>query len=84
MANEVHASESQALAASLPANVCLREGLAGRPLMLHSDNGAAMKGSTMFSRPRLSNDNAYTELLFRIAKYSPLWQEKPFDTLAEA
>ena len=41
---EVHASESQAPAACLPANGCMREGLAGRPLMLHSDNGAAMKG----------------------------------------
>ena len=96
VANEVHASESSERASGLLASGCLREGLAGRPLVLHSDNGAAMKGSTMlaamqnlgvmpsFSRPRVSNDNAYAESLFRTAKYCALWPEKPFDTLAEA
>ena len=81
VANEVHASETSELAACLLASGCLREGLAGRPLVLHSDNGSAMKGSTMlsamqslgvmpsFSRPRVSNDNAYAETLFRTAKY---------------
>ena len=55
-----------------------------------------MKGATMlammhdlgvvpsFSRPRVSNDNAYAEALFRTAKYCPLWPERPFDTLDEA
>ncbi len=55
-----------------------------------------MKGSTMlaamqnlgvmpsFSRPRVSNDNAHAETLFRMAKYCPLWPQKPFDTLDEA
>ena len=79
---EVHASESQAPAASLLVNGWLREGLAGRPLVLHLDNGAAMKGSTMlatmqnldvmpsFSRPHINNENAYAyaESLFRTAK----------------
>ena len=37
-----------------------------------------------FSRPRVSNDNAYAEALFRTAKYCPLWPERPFDTLDEA
>lgn len=58
----------------------LAERLAGRALVLHSDNGSAMKGSTMlatleqlgvapsFSRPRVSNDNAYAESLFRTAR----------------
>lgn len=96
VANEMHASETSELAACLLVNDCLREGLAGSPLVLHSDNGAAIKGSTMlaatqnlgvmpsFSRPRVSNDNAYAESLFRTAKYCALWPEKPFDTLAEA
>ncbi|MGP4763388.1 transposase, partial [Klebsiella pneumoniae] len=65
-------------------------------LVLHSDNGSAMKGSTMlaamqnlgvmpsFSRPRVSNDNAYAEALFRTAKYCPRWPERPFDTLEQA
>jgi len=92
----VHASEASALAARVLVSGRLREGLAGRPLVLHSDNGAAMKGSTMlatmqnlgvmpsFSRPRVSNDNAYAETLFRTAKYCRLWPEKPFDTLDAA
>jgi len=75
---------------------CLREQTAGRPLVLHSDNGSAMKGTTMraamdslgvvasYSRPRVSNDNAYAEALFRTAKYCPLWPERPFDTLEQA
>ena len=96
VANEVHVSETSEQAARLLVNGCLREGLAGRPLVLHSDNGAAMKGSTMlasmqnlgvmpsFSRPRVSNDNAYAETLFRTAKYCPLWPQKPFDTLVAA
>jgi len=98
VANEVHESESMELAAALLRRGCLREGVAGQdqPLVLHSDNGSAMKGSTMlaamqnlgvmpsFSRPRVSNDNAYAETLFRTAKYCPLWPEKPFASLEEA
>jgi len=37
-----------------------------------------------FSRPRVSNDNAHAETLFRTAKYCPLWPEKPFSSLAVA
>ena len=96
VANEVHLGESSELAAALLTRACLREGTAGRAVTLHSDNGSAMKGSTMlatmqnlgvapsFSRPRVSNDNAHAETLFRTAKYCPLWPEKPFDTLEEA
>lgn len=74
----------------------LRERTAGKPLVLHSDNGSAMKGATMlaamqelgvaasYSRPRVSNDNAYAEALFMTAKYCPLWPQRPFDTLDEA
>lgn len=94
--NEVHENESSEHASLLLSRGCLREQTAGRPLVLHSDNGTAMKGATMlatmyelgvvpsFSRPRVSNDNAYAEALFRTAKYCPLWPERPFDTLEEA
>jgi len=96
VANEVHEVESAELAAKLLQRACLREGTAGRPLVLHSDNGSPMKGATMlaalqnlgvipsFSRPRVSNDNAYAESLFRTAKYCPLWPEKPFASVAAA
>ncbi|MFL9915135.1 IS3 family transposase [Paraburkholderia fungorum] len=94
--NEVWEQESAEHASELLHKGCLREGIAGRPLVLHSDNGSAMKGATMraamidlgvepsFSRPRVSNDNAFAEALFRTAKYCPLWPEQPFDTLEEA
>lgn len=96
VANEVHDAESADHAGDLIRKACLRERTAGRPLVLHSDNGSAMKGAIMlatlhelgvassFSRPRVSNDNAYAETLFRTAKYCPLWPERPFDTLDEA
>jgi transposase InsO family protein len=50
------------------------------PLVLHADNGSPMKGATMkttmeklgitasYSRPRVSNDNPYSEALFRTCK----------------
>ncbi len=37
-----------------------------------------------FSRPRVSNDNAYAETLFRTAKYCPKWPNKPFASLIAA
>jgi putative transposase len=94
--NEVHEAESADHAADLVRKACLRERVAGQPLVLHSDNGSAMKGAVMlatlhelgvassFSRPRVSNNNAYAEVLFRTAKYRPLWPERPFDTLDDA
>jgi putative transposase len=94
--NEVWEQESAEHASVLLDKGYLREGIAGGPLVLHSDNGSAMKGATMrarmidlgvqpsFSRPRVSNDNAFAESLFRTAKYCALWPEHPFDTLEAA
>ena len=94
--NEVHETESSAHACTLMARGCLREQTALKPVVLHSDNGRVMKGSSLlatmfelnlepsYSRPRVSNDNAYAEALFRTAKYCPMWPEKPFDTRAHA
>ena len=74
----------------------LREGVAGQSLVLHSDNGAPMKGATMLatlqrlgimpslSRPSVSNDNPYSEALFKTLKYHPGFPNKPFDNLCEA
>lgn len=96
VAHEVHAAESAELASQMMRRASLAEGLAGRRLVLHSDNGSAMKGSTMlamldqlgvapsFSRPRVSNDNAYAESLFRTCKYRPDYPSKPFGSLEEA
>jgi putative transposase len=65
-------------------------------LVLHSDNGGPMKGSTMlatlqrlgvvpsFSRPRVSDDNPYSEALFRTLKYRPNFPSRPFASMSEA
>lgn len=63
-------------------------------LVLHSDNGGPMKGQTMlammqwlgvkpsFNRPRVSNDNAYSESLFNTAKHNtPFRYPAYFDSL---
>jgi transposase InsO family protein len=96
VAHEVHLAESAELAALLMRRASLAEGLAGRPLVLHSDNGSAMKGATMlatlenlgvvpsFSRPRVSNDNPFAEALFRTCKYRPDYPTKPFTGLEAA
>lgn len=56
-------------------------------LILHSDNSAPMKSSTLKakieelgimpsdSKPRVSNDNPYVESLFRTFKYVPNWHQ---------
>lgn len=94
--HEVQEAESAELAALLMRRTSLAEGLAGRPVVLHSDNGSAMKGATMlatlenlgvvasFSRPRVSNDNPYAEALFRTCKYRPDYPRKAFASLDEA
>ncbi len=67
-----------------------------KPLVLHSDNGSPMKGATFlatleklgvqssFSRPRVSNDNPYSESLFKTMKYRPLYPDGGFKDLNKA
>ena len=93
---EVHESESADLAAALIRQAVLAEGCTLRPLVLHADNGSPMKGATMkvtmeklgitasYSRPRVSNDNPFSEALFRTCKYRPDWPSKGFATKADA
>lgn len=93
---EIHHEESSDLAAQLLCKAYLREGIAGVPLVLHSDNGSPMKGASMLetlyrlgvvrshSRPRVSNDNAYAESIFRTCKYRPDYPYKGFETLEDA
>jgi transposase InsO family protein len=93
---EVFDTESADHASSLIRKTYLREGIAGAPLVLHSDNGSPMKGATMlvtlqklgimpsFSRPSVSNDNAYSEALFKTLKYNPGYPDKPFESIEQA
>ena len=95
VAHEVHAVESAELAAQLIEQAVRREGIAGKTLVVHQDNGSPMKGSTYvaklqelgikpsYSRPGVSDDNAYAESLFRTCKYRPEFPGA-FTTLDEA
>ena len=86
---EVHETESAEFAAALINRACLAEGTCRTELVLHSDNGGPMKGATMlaklqwlgvvpsFSRPSVSNDNPYSESLFKTLKYTPAYPESP-------
>lgn len=65
-------------------------------MVLHSDNGGPMKGATMlatlqrlgvapsFSRPKVSNDNPFSESLFKTLKYCPGFPERGFASLEDA
>ena len=73
-----------------------RHGVDPDGLVLHSDNGGPMKGSTMlatlqrlgvvpsFSRPGVSNDNPFSESLFRTMKYRPGYPSQPFTSEQDA
>ena len=93
---EVYERESADYAASVFRKAHLREGVRADSLVLHSDNGSPMKGATMlatlqnlgvvpsFSRPSVSNDNPYSEALFKTLKYRPAFPDKPFGCLESA
>lgn len=92
----VHESESMELSARLIRQSCMAYGIQPDTLVLHSDNGGPMKGITMlatlqqlgvmpsFSRPGVSDDNPYSESLFRTMKYRPGYPVKPFESLEHA
>lgn len=93
---KVHECESPEFAKELIEEAVEREGVDPARLVLHSDNGGPMKGATLlatlvalgivpsFSRPRVSDDNPYSEALFRTVKYRPEYPEGPFGSLEQA
>jgi transposase InsO family protein len=93
---EVHEKECGEHAAELIQRCMLREQCLHKPLVLHSDNGAPMKAQTMkakleelgvlssYSRPSVSNDNPYSEALFRTLKYRSGWPSSGFSSLSVA
>lgn len=95
---EVHERDEAEQAAHLVRRTALAEGVFGhlsKPV-LHGDNGATLKATTVlamlhwlgiapsYSRPRVSNDNAYAESLFRTAKYRPEFPTQGFADLEQA
>ena len=95
---EVHDTDSAEHAAHLARRTALAEGLHAMPTrpVLHGDNGASLKATTVlamlhwlgikpsYSRPRVSDDNAFAEALFRTAKYRPEFPLKGFADLTAA
>lgn len=93
---QVYEEENSALAGEVLRDLCHREGIQPKQLVLHSDNGSPMKGATMlatlqqlgvmpsFSRLAISNDNPYSESLFKTLKYRPEYLLKPFANVIEA
>lgn len=92
----VYEQESMEYSARLFTHTCFLHGLNPEGLVLHSDNGGPMKGSTMqatlhrlgvipsFSRPMVSDDNPYSESLFRTMKYRPEYPSGAFEDLEHA
>ena len=92
---EIHEEENAQYATTLIQKAYLKEAVwkNARPLVLHSDNGSPMKASTFkatleklgisssYSRPRVSDDNAYSESLFRTLKYRPEYPTYGFESL---
>jgi putative transposase len=96
VAAKVFEEECMEHSSILFAQACMRHGVKKDQLVLHADNGGPMKGSTMlatlhslgvipsFSRPKVSNDNPFSESLFRTMKYRPEYPSKPFTSIEEA
>jgi transposase InsO family protein len=97
---EVHEDDDSDHAARLVQRTALAEGIHAMPRdarpVLHGDNGATLKATTVlamlwwlgvkpsYSRPRVSDDNAFVESLFRTAKYRPEFPDKGFADLGAA
>ena len=95
---EVHTTDSADHAAHLAKRTALAEGVHAVPVkpVLHGDNGATLKATTVlamlhwlgikpsYSRPRVSDDNAFAEALFRTAKYRPEFPVRGFADLDAA
>ena len=77
-------------------DITIKERIAKDALVIHSDNGSPMKGSTLraklidlcietsFSRPRISTDNPNSESLFKTLKYHYTFLKQPFESIQAA
>ena len=92
----IHENESSEYASFLVKDICMNEDINKDQVTLHSDNGAPMKGATLlatlqqlgvstsFSRPSVSNDNPYSESLFKTLKYCYFYPDEPFESIIAA
>lgn len=92
----IHANQESELSAILLTDICKKEKINKNQIVVHSDNGGPMKGATMlatmqklgimpsFSRPSVSNDNPFSESLFKTLKYCPIYPTRPFEDIEAA
>jgi transposase InsO family protein len=92
----IEEDESADHAGQLIDRICHEQGIAKGQLTLHSDNGGPMTGATMvatlerlgvipsLSRPAVSDDNPYSESLFKTLKYRPSYPDRAFSSIDEA
>ena len=88
----VHASESGELAVEMMKEIFA---IHGTPHVVHADRGTSMTSKTVaallsdlevtksHSRPRVSNDNPFSESWFKSLKFSPVFPER-FNSVGEA
>lgn len=93
---EIYDKESGGNASTLIQKAVIKEQCSNNPIVLHSDNGSPMKAATFletlrrleivasYSRPRVSNDNPFSESLFKTCKYRPEYTGKGFKTIIAA
>jgi putative transposase len=91
----VAGAENAGLASALIEQTCDKHAIARDTLTMHSDRGSPMRAKTTaelfvdlgvaasFSRPRVSNDNPFSEAQFKTLKYRPEFPER-FDGLEHA
>jgi putative transposase len=87
--------ESADLAKDLITDACLKQEILPGTLTIHSDNGSPMKAFTFaqlltdlgvaksHSRPSVSNDNPFSESMFKTLKYRPGYPER-FGSIEDA
>jgi putative transposase len=88
-------AESAGLAGALIEESCDKHAITRDQLTLHSDRGSPMRAKSTaellvdlgvaasFSRPRVSNDNAFSEAQFKTLKYRPAFPER-FESIEHA
>jgi len=84
----VAAHENAHLAQRLIEQTCLKQGIVSQQLTIHADRGAPMRSKLVallfsdlgieasHSRPRVSNDNPFSEAQFRTFKYRPEFPDR--------
>ena len=91
----IDTEETETVAKRLITITCERENIEADQLTLHSDRGAQMTSTTIaelledlsvtrsLSRPRVSDDNPYSEAAFKTVKYRPSYPDW-FDSIEDA